>query len=106
MNEKTVNTDQGLEGNYYARQGGTPPWEVGEPKETESWSSDGCSLSSPSAVFTLRPEPQGVMETSQGVCPAQGNLCPVSLWSSQNALHQQGLNTAEQKGEGLRYCLW
>lgn len=32
MNEKTVNTDQGLEGNYYARQGGTPPWEIQEPK--------------------------------------------------------------------------
>lgn len=46
------------------------------------------------------------METTQGVHPAQGNLCPVSLWNSQNALHQQGLNTAEQKGEGLRYCLW
>lgn len=52
MNEwmKKLTTDQGLEGSCYTRQGGIPPWEAKEPKETESWSSDGCSLSSPPSV--------------------------------------------------------
>ena len=60
----------------------------------------------PTLSFHLETRTPGMMETTQGVCPAQGNLCPVCLWNSQNALHQQGLNTAEQKGAGLRYCLW